>query len=237
MLSGLRGRVPPWGSRALAGGLLVFGLVLPLLVPPSSGFLNATIIAVAYAVMSLGLNIVVGFAGLLDLGYVAFYGFGAYGYAMLAAPKFGLHWSTLAVVPVVMVATMILGLLVVGAVIRAYPMRDRMVLFAVPLVLIAMAASIDLVRQPGLRAVAMAATVPPMTATSMPVPARSRFAVAVRITGMPEDTVVESAVRATVHDGAAASVRVSTGSPQASRPTSSDGPIRRSDGPNSPTRI
>jgi branched-chain amino acid transport system permease protein len=40
--------------------------------------MNATIIAVAFAVMSLGLNIVVGFAGLLDLGYVAFYALGAY---------------------------------------------------------------------------------------------------------------------------------------------------------------
>ena len=40
--------------------------------------MNATIIALAFAVMSLGLNVVVGFAGLLDLGYVAFYALGAY---------------------------------------------------------------------------------------------------------------------------------------------------------------
>jgi branched-chain amino acid transport system permease protein len=40
--------------------------------------MNATVIAVAFAVMSLGLNVVVGFAGLLDLGYVAFYALGAY---------------------------------------------------------------------------------------------------------------------------------------------------------------
>ena len=39
-----------------------------------------------YMLLALGLNIVVGFAGLLDLGYVAFYGFGAYVYAMLASP-------------------------------------------------------------------------------------------------------------------------------------------------------
>ncbi|MGH3048901.1 MAG: branched-chain amino acid ABC transporter permease, partial [Gaiellaceae bacterium] len=65
-----------------------------------------------YMLLALGLNIVVGYAGLLDLGYVAFYGFGAYGYAMLASPKFGLHWSTLAIVPVVIVATAILGFLV-----------------------------------------------------------------------------------------------------------------------------
>jgi branched-chain amino acid transport system permease protein len=65
-----------------------------------------------YMLLALGLNIVVGYAGLLDLGYVAFYGFGAYAYAMLASPKFGLHWDTLLVIPVVMVATALLGLLV-----------------------------------------------------------------------------------------------------------------------------
>jgi branched-chain amino acid transport system permease protein len=65
-----------------------------------------------YMLLALGLNIVVGYAGLLDLGYVAFYGFGAYGYAMLASPKFGLHWDTLAILPVVVVATALLGFLV-----------------------------------------------------------------------------------------------------------------------------
>jgi branched-chain amino acid transport system permease protein len=70
-------RFPRW-SRALAVALIVIGIVLPFLFPPSSGFMNATIIAVAYAVMALGLNVVVGFAGLLDLGYVAFYALGAY---------------------------------------------------------------------------------------------------------------------------------------------------------------
>jgi branched-chain amino acid transport system permease protein len=71
-------RLPPWWNRALAGALIAVGIVLPFFFPPDSGFMNGTIIAVAYAVMSLGLNIVVGFAGLLDLGYVAFYALGAY---------------------------------------------------------------------------------------------------------------------------------------------------------------
>ena len=71
-------RLPRWWNRALAGALIVFGIVLPFFFPADSGFMNGTIIAVAYAVMSLGLNIVVGFAGLLDLGYVAFYALGAY---------------------------------------------------------------------------------------------------------------------------------------------------------------
>ncbi len=72
------GVLPPWFGRALAAVLIVFGIVLPFLFSVDSGFMGATIEAVAYAVMALGLNIVVGFAGLLDLGYVAFYALGAY---------------------------------------------------------------------------------------------------------------------------------------------------------------
>ncbi|HTU94713.1 MAG TPA: branched-chain amino acid ABC transporter permease [Solirubrobacteraceae bacterium] len=71
-------RLPPWWSRGVAGALLVIGILLPFLFPTNNGFMNATIIALAFAVMSLGLNVVVGFAGLLDLGYVAFYAIGAY---------------------------------------------------------------------------------------------------------------------------------------------------------------
>ena len=67
-----------WGSQLLAVLMIVVGIVLPFFFSENSGFMNATIIATAYAVMSLGLNVVVGFAGLLDLGYVAFYALGAY---------------------------------------------------------------------------------------------------------------------------------------------------------------
>jgi branched-chain amino acid transport system permease protein len=81
-------RVPARGSRVLAGLLIVAGIVLPFLFPQTSGFLNATIIAIAYAVMSLGLNVVVGFAGLLDLGYVAFYALGAYSVGWFASGFF-----------------------------------------------------------------------------------------------------------------------------------------------------
>ena len=70
--------LPPWWSKALAITLIGIGIVLPFAFSQNSGFMNATIIAVAYVVMSLGLNVVVGFAGLLDLGYVAFYALGAY---------------------------------------------------------------------------------------------------------------------------------------------------------------
>jgi branched-chain amino acid transport system permease protein len=44
-----------------------------------------------YAILGMGLNIVVGYAGLLDLGYVAFYAIGAYTYALLASDQIGIH--------------------------------------------------------------------------------------------------------------------------------------------------
>jgi branched-chain amino acid transport system permease protein len=50
--------------------------------------------------LALGLNIVVGFAGLLDLGYIAFYAVGAYTYALLASPHFGLHLPFWAILPI-----------------------------------------------------------------------------------------------------------------------------------------
>ncbi len=71
-------RLPPWTSRAVAAVLIVIGILFPFFFTPASSFLSATITALAYAVMALGLNVVVGFAGLLDLGYVAFYALGAY---------------------------------------------------------------------------------------------------------------------------------------------------------------
>ena len=55
---------------------------------------------VLYMLLALGLNVVVGWGGLLDLGYVAFYGIGAYTYAMLASDQFDIHLPTLVVDPV-----------------------------------------------------------------------------------------------------------------------------------------
>src|SRR6266496_4320740 len=63
-----------------------------------------------YAVLALGVNIVVGFAGLLDLGYVAFYGVGAYSYALLSSNHYGIHWQAEASIPVVVAATALVGL-------------------------------------------------------------------------------------------------------------------------------
>ncbi|HEV3241622.1 MAG TPA: ABC transporter ATP-binding protein [Casimicrobiaceae bacterium] len=55
--------------------------------------------AMIYIMLALGLNIVVGFAGLLDLGYIAFYAVGAYMYALLASPHFGVHLPFWVILP------------------------------------------------------------------------------------------------------------------------------------------
>ncbi len=77
--------------RLARGGALLLAValvLLPLLV--GSGFGNAWVrvldFALLYIMLALGLNIVVGYAGLLDLGYVAFYAVGAYVYAILSSP-------------------------------------------------------------------------------------------------------------------------------------------------------
>ena len=57
----------------------------------NGGFTNFLADAGAFVLLALGLNIVVGFAGLLDLGYAAFFAIGSYSYAMLASPQFGIH--------------------------------------------------------------------------------------------------------------------------------------------------
>jgi branched-chain amino acid transport system permease protein len=84
----LEERLPRWSGKALAGGLIVIGALLPLAFAQTSGFIDATIKALAFVVMALGLNIVVGFAGLLDLGYVAFYAIGAYSVGWFASGFF-----------------------------------------------------------------------------------------------------------------------------------------------------
>ncbi|WIM04679.1 MAG: ABC transporter ATP-binding protein [Candidatus Nitricoxidivorans perseverans] len=87
-----------WLGTALIGVALA---VLPLVVGASLGnaWVRVLDYALLYIMLALGLNIVVGFAGLLDLGYIAFYAVGAYLYALLASPHFGIHWPAWAILP------------------------------------------------------------------------------------------------------------------------------------------
>ena len=65
----------------------VFLIALPLFAQQfGQGWVRIMALALLYVLLALGLNIVVGYAGLLDLGFVAFYAVGAYMYALLASP-------------------------------------------------------------------------------------------------------------------------------------------------------
>lgn len=71
-------------GRYAAPALLIFALLVPVLFYSNRYILDLGILVLTYVMLGWGLNIVVGLAGLLDLGYVAFYAVGAYSYALLA---------------------------------------------------------------------------------------------------------------------------------------------------------
>jgi ABC-type branched-subunit amino acid transport system permease subunit len=71
-----------------------------------------------YAMLALGLNIAVGWAGLLDLGYIAFFGFGAYGYALFSSDALGTggtggtHLPAIESIPIVLTAAGVVGVII-----------------------------------------------------------------------------------------------------------------------------
>jgi branched-chain amino acid transport system permease protein len=87
-----------WAGVALiAISLIALPFVLAM---AGTAWVRITNLAILFVFLSLGLNIVVGFAGLLDLGYIAFYAVGAYVYALLASPHFGIHWPFWVILPI-----------------------------------------------------------------------------------------------------------------------------------------
>ncbi|MGZ5396384.1 MAG: branched-chain amino acid ABC transporter permease [Mycobacterium sp.] len=117
-------RVQKWGFGVVGFGLLA---LLPLFPPP---FLNTPNISFGgtmaqfamVAIIAIGLNVVVGQTGLLDLGYVGFYAVGAYTVALLTSPNspwnkvgpggwFSEDWAWLACVPLAMAITALSGLI------------------------------------------------------------------------------------------------------------------------------
>jgi len=78
-------------GRFLAPALLLFALLIPVIFYEQRYILDLSILVLTYVMLGWGLNVVVGLAGLLDLGYVAFYAVGAYSYALLAT-NFGLSF-------------------------------------------------------------------------------------------------------------------------------------------------
>jgi branched-chain amino acid transport system permease protein len=84
-------RLSPYAAAAF----IAFAIVVPVVFYGNRYWLDLAILIVTYTMLGFGLNIVVGLAGLLDLGYVAFYAVGAYSYALIAQ-NFGLSfWSCL----------------------------------------------------------------------------------------------------------------------------------------------
>jgi len=88
-------------------------LALPFaLAAAGTAWVRITNLAILFVFLSLGLNIVVGFAGLLDLGYIAFYAVGAYVYALLASPHFNIHWPFWAILPIGAAVAALFGVLI-----------------------------------------------------------------------------------------------------------------------------
>src|SRR5581483_4598189 len=77
-------------SIALLAVVVVFALVYPL-IDSNASHVSSAADAGVFVLLALGLNIVVGYAGLLDLGYAAFFAIGSYAYGFLASPRFGIH--------------------------------------------------------------------------------------------------------------------------------------------------
>jgi branched-chain amino acid transport system permease protein len=92
------------------GALIVPMLVFPLFTN-SDYLMQVGLDTLLYVLLALGLNVALGWAGLLDLGYVAFYGFGAYAFALLASEQLGVHWEAQWAIPTAVVLTGVLGFL------------------------------------------------------------------------------------------------------------------------------
>src|SRR5579863_8158257 len=116
--SRLAARVGWWPRLALVGvAALIYGEVL---VGGNVNYAQTGFNVVLYAILALGLNIAVGWAGLLDLGYIAFFGAGAYGYALFSSHAFGnlilasggVQLPAIASIPIAALLVGVLGLVI-----------------------------------------------------------------------------------------------------------------------------
>jgi branched-chain amino acid transport system permease protein len=126
-------RAHPRAPRVFIAAGLGFAAILPLFLSAGGGAMENLVLAAAYVIMALGLNVVVGFAGLLDLGYVAFFAIGAHvaghfgsafwagaaggdGIALFvgepAASMPGIHLNFLIILVLAVLATTIAGVLI-----------------------------------------------------------------------------------------------------------------------------
>jgi branched-chain amino acid transport system permease protein len=128
------GEMPGWVEKiAIPIAFVLVAALLPFLFDSGSNFIATCALALAYTVMALGLNIIVGFAGLLDLGYVAFFAIGAYTMGWLGSGFFsqvgneegwhiavtgfaadlpGIHVNFLLIIPAAIILTTIAGMFI-----------------------------------------------------------------------------------------------------------------------------
>jgi branched-chain amino acid transport system permease protein len=107
-------RLPPSGQRALRITSSLLFIVILLALPQILGLFLSEVLTIVglFVLLGLGLNIVVGFAGLLDLGYVAFFAIGAYTVAVLTSPELGfLNLSFWEALPLAIVMGVVSGIL------------------------------------------------------------------------------------------------------------------------------
>lgn len=121
--------IPPIVGKLAFLAIAIFAILMPFLFDPIAGFMDDSITALAFVIMALGLNVVVGFAGLLDLGYVAFFALGAYSVGWFASGFFadanvhigvtgfitnipGIHANFLIVLVAAMIVCMIGGVII-----------------------------------------------------------------------------------------------------------------------------
>jgi branched-chain amino acid transport system permease protein len=88
------GGLSPEQNRKLGGIMLLLAVLLFPIVYSDDAAIDSVANAMSYAALALGLNVVVGFAGLLDLGYAAFFAIGAYFYGILTSFQVMPHWSS-----------------------------------------------------------------------------------------------------------------------------------------------
>ncbi len=113
--SGFAGRLLKVADRMPWYGWLALGIAAASLVGGATSdeyVLRVGTLTILFVALALGLNIVVGWAGLLDLGYIVFMGLGAYGFAWFSSDQFHTHWPAELSVPIVIAGTAVVGLLI-----------------------------------------------------------------------------------------------------------------------------
>ena len=106
--------LPPQRRRGLNLAALLAGVLVLLVLPPVLGLFLSEVMTIVglFILLGLGLNIVVGFAGLLDLGYVAFFAIGSYTVAILTSPELGFFdWNFWQALPLAVLFGVLAGVI------------------------------------------------------------------------------------------------------------------------------